>query len=58
LEDWHLNSDDRWLDNVADDAESFPNGFSTMTRVQPVLDMAASFKCAVTGMNTDGGRAK
>jgi hypothetical protein len=43
--DVHLKSDERWLESFADEAESLPNGFSTMTRVQPVLAMVATFCC-------------
>jgi hypothetical protein len=37
------------------ESESRPNGFSTMTRVQPVADDAAADAAAAAAVNTEGG---
>ena len=53
-----MNREDKWLDNLAEESESFPNGFSTITLDHPEGDMHVFLIAVVTDSNTDGGKAE
>ena len=46
------------MDNLAEESESFPNGFSTITLDHPEGDMHVFLIAVVTDSNTDGGKAE